>query len=104
MSRRSIAVVAATVMVALLALVPGAAHAGTATSTGPDAAWDFNERSGGSTVDTSGNGVTGTLGSGATWTTTAHAGGGAVSLDGTANGYVSSSAAVLNTSTDYTVS
>jgi alpha-tubulin suppressor-like RCC1 family protein len=63
----------------------------------------FNEGSGTTTADSSGNGHTGTLGSGVTWTGP-QVGAHAIALNGTSAGAVTVPGPVVNTSLSYTVS
>jgi hypothetical protein len=68
----------------------------------PTAYLQFDEGTGTTAGDFSGNNNTGTLQSGATWTS-GKVGAHAVSFDGTANGYVDVPNAVVNTSQSYSV-
>jgi len=72
------------------------------TTGGPTTKWAFDENSGTSTADVSGNVNRGTFGSGASWTS-GHSGT-AVALNYTSNGYVSGSARAVHTNQSFTVS
>ena len=88
------------------ALAPAAFRMATVTiadddSSGPIAAWAFDEGSGTSAFDGSGNGHSATLVNGPLWTSGQS--GGALNLDGS-NDYVQSNASgILNTATSFTV-
>lgn len=83
----------------------GASEPGTfnTSTNGPSTFWSFNEGAGTRTADGSGAVNTGTVGSGASWTTNGRVGG-ALSFDGTANGYVDGAAAAVRTDASFTVS
>lgn len=67
--------------------------------------WELNASSGSTAADSSGYGHAGTLGSGATWTTDLDGGMGKVlSLDGTADSYVSAPGPIVDSQGDFTVS
>ncbi|GAA4631524.1 alpha-L-arabinofuranosidase C-terminal domain-containing protein [Actinoallomurus vinaceus] len=65
--------------------------------------WTYDEGSGTTAADSSGNDHTGTLGSGATWTA-GRVGAHAVALNGTANGEVTSQGPTLDTGGSFSVS
>jgi hypothetical protein len=69
----------------------------------PAGQWTFNEGSGTTTADVSGNGHTGTLGAGVTWAAP-EVGAHSIATNGTSAGSVSIPGAVVNTSLSYTVS
>lgn len=79
----------------------GAAVAPTAPSAG--AYWRFDEGTGTRAVDSAQHLNTGTLQAGASWSTDAQMGTAAVSLNGSANGYVDVANAAVDTSKSYTV-
>ena len=80
-----------------------AADVGALYALTPSLRWDFDEQKGTATRDLSGNGAAGTFGSGAGWYVTGRSVGG-VTLDGTANGYVSTTASPVDTTASFTVS
>jgi alpha-tubulin suppressor-like RCC1 family protein len=98
---------------AALALVAAACAAAQMVSPSPASAaaavpapagqWMFEEGSGTTTADSSGNGHTGTLAAGATWTV-GDVGANAIATNGTSTGNVSIPGAVVNTSLSFTVS
>jgi alpha-tubulin suppressor-like RCC1 family protein len=96
-----LALVAGTVVAVQVTSPPPASAA--ATVPAPAAWWQFNEGSGTTTADSSGNGHTGTLGSGATWAAP-EVGAHSIATNGTSAGNVTASGAVVNTSASYTVS
>ncbi len=68
----------------------------------PTTRWDFEEGSGATTADLSGNGNTGTLGSGASFATSGHTGK-AVTFDGSSNAYVAGTTAAVDTAQSFTL-
>ena len=103
--RRSVGIAAALTAAAaalggIVALGPTATAAGAPVAAGH---WAFDEGSGSSAADSSGNGNTATLGSGAGWTA-GQVGAHAVTLDGTAAGHVDIAKPVVDTSQSFTVS
>lgn len=75
----------------------------TASASSPGVYWRFDESNGTTANDTSGHANPATLQAGASWTTSAQMGTGAVSLNGTASGYVDAVSPVVDTSGSYTV-
>jgi alpha-L-arabinofuranosidase len=69
----------------------------------PVAHWAFDDGSGTTAVDSSGNSHTGTLGSGVSWVT-GNVGASAVSLNGTSSAVVTANGPVVNTAGSFTVS
>ena len=69
----------------------------------PAAHWTFDEGTGTTAADSSGNGHTATLGAGATWTA-GNVGTNAISLTGTATGVATATGPVVNTAGNFTVS
>ena len=69
----------------------------------PAAYWSFDELTGSLAYDSTGNNHDATLGSNATWAA-GNVGAGAIALDGTANGVVTASGPVVDTSSSFTVS
>jgi alpha-tubulin suppressor-like RCC1 family protein len=97
-----VVLVAGACVAALQVVSPSPAYAAAAVPA-PAAWWNFNEGSGTTTADSSGNGHTGTLGSGVTWTTGV-VGSYALAFSGASTADVSVSAPILNTAASYTVS
>ena len=79
-----------------MALFLGLANAQT-----PSALWTFNEGTGTTAADTSGNNRTATLNGGAGWTTSARVGAAALNLNG-AGQFAQASGAAVNTSRSFT--
>jgi alpha-L-arabinofuranosidase len=69
----------------------------------PVAHWAFDDGSGTTAADSSGNGHTGTLGAGVSWVT-GNVGTGAISLNGTSSAVVTVNGPVVNTAGSFTVS
>ncbi len=69
----------------------------------PAAHWSFDEGTGTSAADSSGNGKTGTLGAGVTWSA-GNVGTNAISLTGTSTGVVTATSPVVNTAGSFTAS
>ena len=97
----ALALVAGVCVAVQVASLPPASAAATVPT--PAGWWQFNEGSGTTTADSSGNGHTGTLGSGATWAAPG-VGAHSIATNGTAAGNVTVSGPVVNTSASYTVS
>ncbi len=97
----ALALVAGACVAVQVASVPPASAAATVPT--PAGWWQFNEGSGTTTADSSGNGHTGTLGVGATWAAPG-VGAHSIATNGTAAGNVTVSGPVVNTSASYTVS
>jgi hypothetical protein len=70
---------------------------------GASTSWQLNENTGTTTIDSSGNGNTGTFGSSASWGV-AKTGASSVDLPGDANGYVAGAAQGVDTRTSFSVS
>jgi alpha-L-arabinofuranosidase len=81
----------------------GALTTAQAESVNQDAHWTYDEGSGTSAADSSGNGHTATLGSGAGWTTAARIGTHALTLDGSANATATATGPAADTSQGFSV-